>query len=226
MLPGVGPATGPPPRCWTSRASRPIMIGEHQRDVRDSGEGPMRYAMRWFLREGLVGAIMICAVAPASGGQQPARTERTATAGEASPLSAEQLLSLSSVVGGRTSPHISRRVADHVSRRLWRAVRDLGHQSNRRVAAADRAQHLRERHGVRAATRLVARRRLPGRVSTKAGDSPEIWLWNAHRRRCAAHTHGRRSLFNESVTDGTRIAFSDGRYATRTFIRSLCPVAR
>lgn len=53
-------------------------------------------------------------------------------------------------------------------------------------------------------------------VSTKGGDSPEIWLWNRQTRKDVQLTHmGEGILSMNWSPDGTRIAFSNGRYGSQ-----------
>jgi dipeptidyl aminopeptidase/acylaminoacyl peptidase len=53
-------------------------------------------------------------------------------------------------------------------------------------------------------------------VSTKGGDSPEIWLWNRQTQKDVQLTHMGESLLSLNWSpDGTRIAFSDGRYGNQ-----------
>ncbi len=177
----------------------------------------MRCAMRWVLREGLVGAMMTCAVAPASGSQQQARMERTASTGEASPLSAEQLLSLSSVVGGATEPvwspdgsQIAFLGAFGGPSGIW-VISPTG-GSPRLIVRNIPVNGM----GYGQQPTWSPKGDYLAYVSTKAGDSPEIWLWNAHTGADLQLTHMGGGLYSLSWSpDGTRIAFSDGRYGNQ-----------
>jgi Tol biopolymer transport system component len=53
-------------------------------------------------------------------------------------------------------------------------------------------------------------------ISTKGGDSPEIWLWSRQTQKDVQLTHmGENTLSMNWSPDGTRIAFSNGRYGNQ-----------
>ena len=53
-------------------------------------------------------------------------------------------------------------------------------------------------------------------ISTKGGDSPEIWLWSRQTQKDVQLTHmGENILSMNWSPDGTRIAFSNGRYGNQ-----------
>jgi dipeptidyl aminopeptidase/acylaminoacyl peptidase len=175
----------------------------------------MRQPMILLLRVTILSAA-IGLIAGAASGQHARSVDRQA-ADVAPVLSAEQLLSVTSVVGGTNEPvwapdgsqiaflgsfggplgiwSIS--PTGGAPRILVRNVPVGGMGYGQQPAWAPKGDYL-------------------AYVSTKGGDSPEIWLWNAKTGTDAQLTHMGGGLYSMSWSpDGSRIAFSDGRYGNQ-----------
>jgi len=171
----------------------------------------MRQTRTRAFRCGVVGVMASGICLAAANGQQSGRAEGTPV------VSAEQLLSVSSVVGGVNeavwAPDGSQiaflgsfggplgiwsvDAAGGPPRLLVRSVPVGGMGYGPQPAWSPKGDYI-------------------AYVSTKGGDAPEIWLWNAHTGSDVQLTRMGGGLYSMSWSpDGARIAFSDGRYGNQ-----------
>lgn len=177
----------------------------------------MRHSSTRYWRHAVVGAVASAVAAWAAHAQQPSHADRGPAAAGTPVLSAERLLSLTSVVGGVNEPVWSPdgsqiaflggfggplgiwsvSSAGGAPRLLVHNVPVNGMGYGQQPAWSPKGDYL-------------------AYVSTKGGDSPEIWLWSPETGSNVQLTRMGGGLYSMSWSpDGARIAFSDGRYGNQ-----------